>query len=424
MKKFFTILKGVWQFFSQYVGPFERKVGKFFKGISSSHSSSRINEKLLELMKEDTIVVNLWMEKKYKGYRYLNKRTRKKLYSNVKKLVEAFEEEVEKNTVSIENIRKILDEKGLNFPNGDEEKIKYLYNIMRFLAPGRYYQYIKTASFSKLLRDPKKEKLEGDCNQIVTLYAYLFSLKFPLEELKIKLLHEHVCLHFRGIDIEATNATFQKYTKEENQILPITEIVSTNLLDLADFREEVRVLHPRDIVKSSQLAYAISSLRELVTKNLNIAYRNLAISAIKAKNFKTAVFYASKTGDSELIKATYQNASVYYANAQSFKKALYFASRSGDREMEKNIRRNEGIHYYKKNNTNKALEIFRSLNDKEMEKACYQKQYNDLVKKVSSVKTLEDAKKQKPNYKKMLELAIKIGNSSLQNNIRETLRKI
>jgi osmotically-inducible protein OsmY len=424
MSKFFGIIRQILQFFSSYATPFERKVGRFFKGIRSSHESGQVKEKLLNLMQENLVVVNLWMEKKYKGYKYLRKRRRKRLYENVEKMVKVFEEEVGENKISTEQIKKLLEQKGLNFPQGDDEKIGHLFEIMQFLRPGKYYQYIKSASFSKLLRDPKKEVLEGDCNQIVTLYAYLFSLKFPLEELKIKLLPEHVCLHFRGIDIEATNATFQKYTEEENQILPITEIISTNLLDISDFREKVRVINPRDIVKSAQLAYAISSLRELVTKNLNVAYRNLAISAIKAKNFKTAVFYAIKTGDRQLLMNTYQNAAAHYAKQNNFRKAKYFATRSEDRAMEQNIKRNEGIYYYKANNINKALKIFQSLNDRDMEKACYQKQYNDLVKKVSSVKTLEDARKLKSTYQKMLELGNKLGDSRIQQNIRKTLSQI
>lgn len=416
-------IKRVVGLFSPYVSSFERRVGRFFRRIRSTTSGGAVQRGLLELMEEDLIVVNLLMETRYKGYKYLTKRTRRRLYENVKKLVSAFKKDCRENVPSQEHIKKLLQKKGLSFPHGDEDKIVYLFQIMDFLRPGRYYRYLKTASFSKLLVDPKMETLEGDCNQIVTLYAYLYSLKFPLNDLRIKLLPEHVCLHFRGIDIEATNATFHNY-KEDYQILPITEIISTNLLDLADFREEVRQINPRDMVRSSQLAYSISSLRELVTKNLNIAYRNLAISAMRAKNFKTAIYYFSKVGDRRSLQTAYHNAAVHYLKSNNFSRAKYYASRSGNRDLERNIRRNEGVHYYKNNRIEKALKVFRSLGEREMERACYQKQYNDLARRVSSVRTLDDARKHRSTYRKMLDLAVKIGDSRLQRGVRETLNKL
>lgn len=431
MREFFTkFLKGaLWivrrtvGLFSPYVTSFERKVGKFFRRIRSTTAEATVQRGLLELMDENLIVVNLWMETKYKGYKYLTKRTRRRLYENVEKFVSVFKKESSGGAPSVEHIGKILQKKGLSFPTGDEEKLLYLFQIMDFLRPGRYYRYLKTASFSKLLADPTRETLEGDCNQIVTLYAYLYSLKFPLSDLRIKLLPEHVCLHFRGIDIEATNATFHNY-KEDYQILPITEIISTNLLDLADFREEVRQINPRDMVKSSQLAYAISSLKELVTKNLNIAYRNLAISAMRSKNFKTAIYYFSKVGDRKSLQAAYHNAAVHYLKSNNFSRARYYASRSGNKDLERNIRRNEGVHYYKNNRVEKALKVFRSLGDRDMERACYQKQYNDLARRVSSVRTLDDARKHRSTYRKMLDIAVKIGDSRLQRGVRETLNKL
>ncbi len=431
MKKFFIrFLRGVviffkWFFglFSPHVSSFERRVGRFFRRIRSSTPGSSVKRNLLRLMDENLIAVNLWMEKKYKGYRYLNKRTRRALYKNVEKLVDVFKEESSKKVPTEEHVRTLLQQKGLNFSEGNKKQILYLFQIMRFLRPGHHYRYIKTASFSKLLRNPKEEKLEGDCNQIVTLYAYLYSLKFPLKDLEIKLLPEHVCLHFKGIDIEATNATFQKF-KKDYKILPITEIISTNMLDIADFREDVRQIAPRDMVKSAQLAYAISSLKELVSKNLRIAYRNLAITAMKSKNFNSAIFYFSKIGDRQALQTAYHNAAIHYVKNKNFRRAKYFSSKSGNRDLERNVRRNEAVHHYKNNRIDRALKIFRSLGDRDMERACYQKQYNVLARKVSSVKTLEAAKKHRGTYRKMLDLAVKMGDGRLQSSIRSTLNKL
>ncbi len=409
--------------FSPCINSFERKVDRFFSHIKSTDSFSSIREKLINLMQENLIIVNVWLEAKFKGYVYLTKSTRKKMYEDVKAIVKKWEEHTAKNPINEEFVKSQIDAAGIEFPNGDNEKIKCLYSIMQFLRPGLYYNYIKTASFGKLLRDPDKEKLEGDCNQIVTLYIYLYSLKFPLDDLKIKLLPEHVCLHFRGIDVEATNGTFQKY-KESTDVLSVTEIISTNLLDLADFREDLQVVSERMMVKSAQLAYAISSLKPLVAKNLNIAYRNLAVSALNSNDFKTAIFYLSQTDDKEALKNAYKNACIFYMNNNDFSKAGYYADQAGDSELKKNVKHNEGVYYFNNGSVDKALSIFVSLGDENMKKACYAKKYNELVKKVSGVKTLEDAKRYKSIYREMLSVAQKMGDSTLENSVRETLSKI
>ena len=418
-----NFLKWIFGLFSPFVNGFERKVDRFFRHVKSTDSFSSIKRDLLLLMQENLIVVNVWMERKYKGYKYLHKSMRRKMYEDAKKIALLLEQECAADVTPFSEIKAILNDKGLSFSNANEEKIKYLYQIMKFLAPGKYYYYIRTASFGKLLRDPAKDKLEGDCNQIVTLYIYLFSLRFSLEDLRIKLLPEHVCLHFEGIDIEATNGTFQKY-EDNTQILPVTEIISTNLLDLTDFRESVQEIDTRDMLKSAQLAYAISSLKDLVGKNLNIAYKNLAISAMKAKDFDTAIFYFSKTDDFESLKIAYRNAAIYYMGQHLFAKAANFAHKSGEADLEKSVKHNEGVYYFNHDKLDKALNIFAYLGDDEMKKACYQKQYNVLVKKVSAVKTLEDAKKHKSTYSKMLVLAQKIGNGEMEESIRKTLNQI
>jgi len=270
----FKIIKWFFALFSPYVNNFEKQVDKFFHKIKSTDNIATIKEKLLSLMKSNLIVVNVWMEKKFKGYKYLTKNVRLKMYKDIKAIEKKLEEHINLNSFDSSIIQAELSTKEHSLNNAFKEKLIYIYEIMTFLRPGKYYHYISTASFGKLLRDPNEKKLEGDCNQIVTLYIYLYSLKYPLEDLKIKLLAKHVCLHFNGIDIEATNGQFAKY-KDFEHILPVTEIISTNLLDLTDFRESVQKLTPRILVKSSQLAYAISSLKPLVRKNLNIAYHNL-----------------------------------------------------------------------------------------------------------------------------------------------------
>ncbi|MBI2634549.1 hypothetical protein HYW82_02700 [Candidatus Peregrinibacteria bacterium] len=376
--------------FSPYADPFEEKVDRFFCGVKSSDNIQKIRKNLLALMQENLLILNVWLEKKYKGYKYLTKGMRKKMYGNERKMIAKFQEYSLGHAFSIKDVRALLAAQGLIFPGGADTQLLYLTQIMSFLAPGKFYRYIKTASFGKLLCDPDKSMMEGDCNQIVTLYIYLFSLKFRIENLQIKLLPEHVCLHFRGIDIEATNGSFQKYSGE-CQVLPVTEIISTNLLDLADFREEIQSIAPRDMVKSAQLAYAISSLRSVVEHNLGAAYQNLAVSAMKVFNFETAKFYAEKSGNKALLRS---------------------------------VRHNEAVYFYEHKNLDKAVGIFSTLGEEDMVKACLQKQYNNFANEVSGVKTIEQARKYKSTYRKMLELAGRIGNQKLSDNVQEILKKI
>ncbi|MBI5754580.1 hypothetical protein HZA40_05600 [Candidatus Peregrinibacteria bacterium] len=418
-----NFLKWFFGLFSQYVSPFEKKVDKFFVNIKSTDSIGSIKDKLLALMQENLMIVNVWLEKKFKGYIYLTKSMRRQMYANTLLIIKKLEEFCTGHEIKIDELRIFFKDQGFAFPDGDEVKLAYLYQIMMFLEPGKYYRYISTASFGKLLRDPNKEKLEGDCNQIVTLYIYLYSLKFPLSDLQIKLLPEHVCLHFREIDIECTSGQFAKYT-ENRDVLPVTEIISTNLLDLSDFREDAQVITPEVIVKSAQLAYAISSLKTMVAKNLNIAYHNLAVAALNSHKFDSAIFFFDKAGDREQLLAVYRNATVYYTGLKNFQKALFYASKSGDHDLEKNVKFNQAVELFNQNSIDHALEIFSSLGDEKMKKACYQKQYNQLVGQVAHVKTLQEAKNSKSTYQKMLVLAEKMGDSSLAESVRGTLSKI
>jgi len=409
--------------FSPYVHPFEKKVDKFFMRIKSTDSIADVRTELLTLMQENLIVLNVWMERKFKGYKYLNKTTRRKMYEDVEGIKKKLNEYSAANPVSVMDVKFAVEAVGLDFVDSYKDQFVYLFEIMQFLSPGLYYHYIKTASFGKLLRDPNDAKLEGDCNQIVTLYIYLFSLKYPLVDLSIKLLPEHVCLHFKGVDIEATNATFHHYS-ENLEVLPVTEIISTNLLDLADFREDVQVVDERMMLKSAQLAYALSSLKSLVAKNLNIAYRNMAVSSMRRKDFDTAIFYFTKMGDRDLLVSAYHNAAAYYMDSKNFKLAKFYASKSGQTDFLRVVSHNEGVFYYKNGQVDKAIEVFKNLGDDEMLKACLAKKFNELHRKVSGVKTIKQAKSYKSVYLKMLDIARQMGDSKLESDLRDTLAKL
>jgi hypothetical protein len=345
-------------------------------------------------MQENLVITNVWLEKKFKGYNYLTKGVRRKMYKDTEEIVKKFMEFCDTHFVSEDSLKKELDAKGITYPSGNTLELQWLACICGFLRPGLYYEYIKTSSFGKLLKDPNKTKLQGDCNQIVTLYIYLYSLKFPVNDLQIKLLPEHVCLHFKGVDVEATAGGFTKYPKFD-YLLPVTEIISTNLLDLNDFREETQKISEREMVKSAQLAYAISSLKDLAEKNLEIAYHNLGISAMKNNNFQSAIFYISKTKNREILPGIYQNACAHYVEIKDFEKAKYYARESRNNDL---------------------------IN--QVEKSALAKEYNDLAKTVSGVKTIDDAKKYKSEYRKMLELARKLGDERMVSQMGDILGKI
>jgi tetratricopeptide (TPR) repeat protein len=387
--------------FSQYANPFERKVGRFFKNIKSTSNPIEVQQNLQKLMQDNLVVLDLFMEKKYKNYKYLKKSVRRQMYTNA----EVLNKEFDQHTAGI------------------IDKRKYLEEIMSYLKPGIHYKYEKAANFGKLLKDPTKEPLIGDCNQIVTLYAYLYSRKFPITDLQIKILPEHVCLHFEGKDIEATNGTFQEY-KEFEYILPITEIISTNLLDVTDSTEKTGEIDQRTMLKRAQLAYMISSMKDLVTKNLNIAYRNLGIMLMNKGEFDPAIFFAEKLGDQELINTIHRNAAIFYLNKKNFTRASHYANKSGDDKLKTVIIRNQGIIYYNKKNYKKAISYFQQMGDVEMVKACKMGEYSLLAKRIRNVKTVDDAKKYHSTYQHMLELATSAGDEKAAAYVRDVLGKI
>ena len=74
-----NFLKKTYYFFSDYTGPDERRVAKFFSKIREDQEIEEIKPQLLELIQSDVIAINLWSEYKYRQYKYLKKNERKRL---------------------------------------------------------------------------------------------------------------------------------------------------------------------------------------------------------------------------------------------------------------------------------------------------------------------------------------------------------
>ncbi|PIQ77975.1 hypothetical protein COV82_02250 [Candidatus Peregrinibacteria bacterium CG11_big_fil_rev_8_21_14_0_20_46_8] len=375
--------------FSHYAHPFEKKADRFFRSVRSTSSSRGVQKKLEGLMQENLAVLNLWLEKRYKNYKYLNKRTRRKMYKDLELLKQAFERFTNEHTVQPSAIAHTLKILHLKMPP-DMDKMIYLAKMMHYLRPGAHYEYQAGANFGKLLRDPRHQKLIGDCNQIVTLYVFLYAQKYPVGDLHIKLLPEHVCLHFQGVDIEATNGTFQNY-KDFEALLPITELIPTNLLDIADIEAQQAHVDPRAVVKAAQLAVLVSSQRSIVERNLKIAYRNLGILLMHQHEYESAIFYFAKLGDHDLITAANHNAAIYFLKKYKYREALHYALKTKDFELER---------------------------------AIYLKQYNLLAQKVEGVTTVSAARNKRSIYRKMRDLARKAKDRELEKSIQKILDDI
>lgn len=338
------ILWEVFAFFTPYVDPFEMKVSGFCSWVTSYRSKFDVEKRLIALMQQNLIVTSIWFEKRYKNYTYLTKSRRRAIYRNAQLMMTDFEGFTSTTRMTVP-------------PPASENKI-YLQKLMDYFSPNRgKYVYKEGVSFGKLLTNPATENYVGDCNQIVTLYAAFYARKYPITDLQIKLIPGHVCLHFRGDDIEATNGTWQKYEKFD-YIAPITELVSTNLLDISEQGEKTEEINPEIFVKGAQLAAVLSQKRDVVEKNVQIAYNNLCVAALAKKDIQKALFYAHKTGDRQLLQS------------------------------------------------------------------CYATEYNILAEKVSTVKTVQDAKQKKDIYRKMIDLARLLQNSENAHSIQKILDQI
>lgn len=354
------MLKPTWNPFSAYADKFERRIERLLRKAGRL-GIFEIQRLVTELMQENLVIFSLYMEARFKGYKYLKTGARKKMYKNAERIGQLFLRYTHGITVKDEAVAGILKELKVLRPSapGDAERLRYLVAIMIFLRPnGEYYRYLEGASFGKLLKNIEKgEKMTGDCNQIVTFYTYLYSLRYDIKELQIKILPGHVCLHYKGVDIEATAGNFANYEKFD-RLLPIAELISTNLLDISDFRDKQIQVNAREFLKGAQLASNLSSEREIVAKNLKAAYHNVGLDVLRNNDFENAREFFRKAGDSEMIKATYG------------------------------------------------------------------KEYNLVQARVAGLKDLALMKTHRSDYQKMLDLARKMEDSTLADNLRKILNQL
>lgn len=414
--------------FRPYLNHDEKQVAKFFRRVSEKNSQYAVRDGLVRLVQQNAAVLNLWAEYRYKGYKYLSKSSRRDMYKNLERIRELFEVYAQENPVSPEEalsrVRRV--EAVTTLAQNQPEKLVWLTQIMNFLHPsqGRYV-YRGSSSFGRLLQDPDKHKLEGDCNQIVTLYIYLFSTKYDVSELRLVSLPEHVALHFQGVDIEATNASFTFHNKPERRVVPVQEIVSINLLDTSDSYFKQHKIPAETFLQAARLAYMVSSERELVRSNLKIAYSNAVKELLEQKKFKSALSYAQQAQDNQLVELVGNNGAVHFLNKNQFASArTYAAYTKRSSELGKTISHNEGVFYYKAGKFHEAIKAFQRKGDNDMVKRSYEALFFREQKKLSGAKTVDQLKAHKATIYRMRDYAQKSSNTELTKHVSELMKHL
>ena len=418
----------IYYFFSRYTDPAERRVGKFFARVNERDSPHRLETALLRLLQRDIAVINLWTEHRYKGYNYLDKRTRRELYTNLAAIQADFDAWAASQSVDQTEVLSHIRALGVETAalRAQPEQLAHLVRIMRYLAPsaGRY-EYRESSSFGRLLRDPRREKLIGDCNQIVTLYLALYASKFPLRDLQLTVYPGHVALHFQGVDIETTNGRFAHYDKPGQATQPVHEIVSINLLDTTDTNFAKSSVDPSVFLQAARLAYVVSGHRQLVKRNLEVAYRNTVSHLLKQHDYTGALAYARQSKDQELIAIAGHNGALHFLRNNDFASARRFAGYSLKKTaLERTITQHEAVHLYKSGNYHDAIRAYERLGNRQGVKHCYQALYHQEQRKLSGVRTVEGLRAQAGTIRTMQDYARKADDQRLMEHARGLAKQL
>lgn len=405
----------IFYFFTPYTDARERTVARFFKGLAERGNQQRTKTKLNTLLQQDIAAINLWTEYRYKGYKYLGKAERKKLYGNLQLIAADFDRFYTNNTPQVDTVlahmHQIAPRAAL-----DPDRAVLLQTLTEYFSPRRgTYEYRESSSFGRLLRNPAHEKLIGDCNQIVTLYIYLFSRYYDVQDLRVRILPGHVALHYNGIDIEATNGTFRNYDHEtENEILPIEEIVSINLLDTTDAYLATHEVAAEDLLQASRLAFILSHNRDLVTRNLKAAYTKLVKSLMEHNNYAQALKVAKTSQDMTLLNAVSTNGAIYEIEHHNYAAARRLAQHSlKSDELIQASWKAEGSYHYQAQRYHDAIKAFGHAGNQARIQQCYEALFFEEQKKLSSNLTTESIKKYASTIKHMRGYAKKSGNKKL-----------
>lgn len=383
--------------FAPYVDHSERIVGTFFAGLTEHSAAPSTRARLHELLQSNIAVINLWTEYRYKGYNYLKKAKRRELYANLDSIAVDFDQFA-------------------RAAGGELTRHRVLELLTEYFAPARgVYRYRESSSFGRLLRNPATEPLVGDCNQIVTLYIYVYSRYHDVRDLKVRLLPGHVALHFDGTDIEATNGTFIQYDDRDGaELQPVEEIVSINLLDITDEHFAQHEVAPADFLQASRFAFILSHQRDIVRRNLDAAYGKLINTLMARNNYTAALKFAKQSKDMELLSIVGNNGAVYHLERNEFAAARRFAEHAIKRaELVKGSYHAEGAYHYQAGRYHDAIKAFHHYGDQQLVKQCYEALFVAEQNKLGNNLTAESVKQYAPVIKRMHGYAKKSGNRQL-----------
>ena len=415
-----TIFKRIYYFFSRYVGSGERKVGLFFAKANERDNTQKIQDSLNHLLQRNVAVVNLWAEHRYKGYTYLNKRMRKQLYENLSLIKQDFETFSATGSIDAQRVIDYIAGRGIDTSmiRSKPDQLVYLVKIMQYLSPSRgKYVYRESSSFGRLLRNPMEETLEGDCNQIVTLYIALYSLKYDISDLQLTVFPGHVAIHFHGVDIETTSGQFAHYKKQEQVLTPVHEIVSINLLDTADINFDQSIVDPEVFLEAARLAYVVSSHRNLVKRNLEAAYNNTVRHLIEEGRYMQALGYAKQSTDLQLIEASVRGGVADAIKRDDYQEARKFSSYSQDKSsIGKVIDENEASYLFNNRKYEAAARLYKRLGLQDMVRQSYRGAYGEEQKKLKGAKSVADIKANAHTVRTMQKFAKASGDAGLQNH--------
>lgn len=408
-------LASIFYIFSPYVDGTEQAVGSFFKNLSEHHNQRRTRAKLGRLLQRNIAVINLWTEYRYKGYTYLGKSERRKLYANLQLIADDFAAFYAANRRPAAVVMAQIS-KAAPHTTADPERAVLLRALMDYFSPARgVYEYRESSSFGRLLRDPSHEKLIGDCNQVVTLYMYLYSRYYDAGDLQIRILPEHVALHYAGIDIETTSGTFADYSRTKGgRLLPAEEIVSANLLDTSDAYLSTHTVAPEDFLQAARLAFILSHDREVAGHNLHAAYTNAVNAIMQKHDYKRALAYALASRDRELIGIAGNNGAVHEMERHHYAAARRFAQHAPDAgALITTIWEAEGAYHYQAGRYHDALKAFTQADNKASVRYCYEGLFFAEQAKLGTNLTNETIKQYAAVIKRMRSYAKKSGNSKL-----------
>ena len=420
------MLRKIFYFFTPYTDASEQAVALFFKGLTERSNGQKTKAKLNALLQQDIATINLWTEYRYKGYKYLSKRERRKLYANVQIIANDFDRFYASNTPQVDTVLAHVQHLAPH-ATPDADRIVLLQALTNYFSPHRgTYEYRESSSFGRLLRDPTHEKLIGDCNQIVTLYIYLYSRYYDVGDLRVRVLPGHVALYYSGVDIETTNGTFKNYDHEaENEILPLEEIVSINLLDTTDTYLATHEVAAEDILQASRLAFILSHNRDLVTRNLKAAYNRLVKSLMDRNNYAQALKVAKASQDMTLLNAVGTNGAIYEIEHHNYAAARRFAQHSlKSGELIQGSWKTEGSYHYQAHRYHDAIKAFEHVGDHARVQQCYEALFFDEQKKLGANLTTASIKQYAGTIKRMRTYAKKSGNKKLiehANNLNKYL---